>query len=297
MNVGNCDSAIIVFICRKNNFTSELLIFKRIIKELLDRYGIANFPLSVRLGETSYTDGVDLTAEDIYASVAKTGVLPQTNAISPAEYTDRFTELRKEYDAVVHFTISSKLSSCYQNAVIAAEDVGNVYVVDTKNLSTGMALLAIEAAIMAQKEDADPAQIAETCRGLADKLNVSFILGNLEYMRKGGRCSGVAVFGANLLKLRPELEMKDGSLVVASKYRGALPQVLRQYVLNRLKDKKVRPDRVFFTTTCVDNELPDLGRQVLEETGLFKEILSTTAGCTVTSHCGKDTFGVLFLEE
>ena len=169
--------------------------------------------------------------------------------------------------------------------------------VDTQSLSTGMALLAIEAAVMAREENADPAAIADRCRELVNKLNVSFVLGDLEYMRKGGRCSAVEMFGANLLKLRPVLEMHDGSLGVASKLRGPLPKVLETYVQERLKSVKPKTDRVYFTSSCIDDTLPELGRKLLEETGIFKEVLVSKAGCTVSSHCGKDTFGVLFIEE
>lgn len=265
--------------------------------EQLNRYGIVKIPLTVQLGEETHTDGVDLDARGIYDYVSRTGILPKTCAIPPAVFEDFFNEQKKDCDAVIHFCISSKLSSCYQNACLAAEEVGNVYVVDTASLSTGMALLAIEAAVMAEKEDADPAAIAEYCRGLVEKLNVSFVLGDLEYMRKGGRCSAVEMFGANLLKLRPVLEMKDGSLGVSNKLRGPLPKVLDLYIAERLKDKKVKTDRVYFTTSCVDDALPEQGRKVLEDMGIFKEVLVSKAGCTVTSHCGKDTFGVLFIEE
>lgn len=264
--------------------------------ELLDRYGIEVFPLTVQLGERSYTDGVDLSAPDIYASVAADGVLPKTCAVSPVQFADRFRELRKEYDAVIHFSISQKLSSCYQNARIAAEEVGNVFVVDSKTLSSGIAQLAIEASLMAREANADAEAIFTRCCELVEKLNVSFVLGDLNYMYKGGRCSGVAMFGANLLKLRPVLEMKDGMLGVCGKYRGALPAVMKQYITERLAGKTVRTDRIFLTTSCVDDELPSVGKAVLEEMGMFDEILVTTAGCTVTSHCGKDTFGILFFE-
>lgn len=267
-------------------------------EEQLAHFGITKIPLTVQLGDETHTDGVDLDAEGIFSYVAKTGILPKTCAIPPVQFEDFFREqLDAGYDAVIHFCISSKLSSCYQNACLAAEEVGNVYVVDTLSLSTGMALLAIEAAEMAAKEDADAAAIAETCRTLAGRLNVSFVLGDLEYMRKGGRCSAVEMFGANLLKLRPVLEMKDGSLGVCNKLRGPLTKVTTAYIAERLAGKKILHNRVFFTSTCTEPTIPDLGKATLEATGLFDEILVSKAGCTVTSHCGKDTFGVLFIEE
>lgn len=266
-------------------------------EEQLLRYGVVKIPLTVQLGEETHTDGVDLDASGIYDYVARTGILPKTCAIAPTQFEEFFTEQLKDADAVIHFCISSKLSSCYQNACIAAEEVGNVYVIDTLSLSTGMALLVIEAAQMAREENADASAIAQRCREMVDKLNVSFVLGDLEYMRKGGRCSAVEMFGANLLKLRPVLEMKDGSLGVCNKLRGPLTKVLEVYIAERLKDKKVKTDRVYFTTTCIEDTIPELGKKILEQTGIFKEVLVSKAGCTVTSHCGKDTFGVLFIEE
>lgn len=261
------------------------------------RYGIIYLPLTVQLGEESHRDGIDLDAQGIYDFVARTGILPKTCAIPPLEYEEFFREQLQGVDAVIHFCISSKISSCYQNACIAAEEFENVHVIDTASLSTGMALVAIEAAVMAQQENADAAAIADKCRAYVEKLNVSFVLGDLEYMRKGGRCSAVEMFGANLLKLRPILEMKDGKLGVCNKLRGPLPKVLTQYIDERLAGVSPKTDRVYFTSTCIDDTIPELGRQYLEQKGIFKEVLVSKAGCTVTSHCGKDTFGVLFIEE
>ncbi len=266
-------------------------------QEQLNRFGIVTIPLNVQLGEKTHSDGVDLTASQIYDFVAETGILPKTSAISPVVYEDFFREQLEEADAVIHFSISSNLSSCCQNANLAAEEVDNVYVVDTKTLSSGIGLLAIEGAEMAAAENADPAAIAEKCREFAEKLNVSFVLGDLEYMVKGGRCPAVVAFGANLLKLRIILEMKEGKLGIAGKLRGPLSKVNEAYVASRLKDKKIRKNRVFFTTSCIEDTIPNQGVQLLKDTGIFDEVLSSTAGCTVTSHCGKDTFGVLYIEE
>ncbi len=263
----------------------------------LEKYGIVKYPMRVQLGDETHLDGVDLDAPGIYDFVSRTGILPKTSAIPPIEYEEFFTEQLKDADAVIHFCISSALSSCYQNACLAAEELENVYVIDSKSLSTGIALLAIEASVMARESDADAAAIAEICRGLVGKLNVSFVLGDLEYMRKGGRCSAVEMFGANLLKLRPVLEMKDGKLGVVNKLRGPLAKVNEVYIAERLKGKKVRSGRVYFTTSCIEDTIPEQGRKILEDMGIFSEILVSTAGCTVTSHCGKDTFGVLFIEE
>ncbi|MBO5222302.1 MAG: DegV family protein [Clostridia bacterium] len=264
-------------------------------KEQVERFGIKIFPMAVTLGEDVYQDGVDLTPDGIFEYVAATKVLPKTNAIAPVQFEDYFNEQLQDADAVIHFSISSGISSCYQNACLAAEEVENVYVVDTKSLSTGMSLLVLKAAELAAEENADAKTIAETCRALVEKLNVSFVLGDLEYMRKGGRCSAVEMFGANLLKLRPVLQMDDGKLGVHNKLRGPLPKVLELYIDERLNNAEPRTDRVFFTHTCTDDTIPNLAKKYLEDKGIFKEILLSRAGATVTSHCGKDTFGILFL--
>ena len=265
--------------------------------EQVRQYGVQILPMPVVLGEDTFHDGIDLTPDDIYAYVAKNKILPKTCAIAPLQFEEYFTEQLKDADAVIHFCISSQISSCYQNACLAAEEVKNVYVVDTKSLSTGMGLLILEAATLARAEDADAASIAEHCRALADKLDVSFVLGNLEYMRKGGRCSAVEMFGANLLNLRPLLQMAEGKLGVYNKLRGPLPKVLTAYIDERLKNADPVTDRIFFTYTCSDDTIPNLAKKYLEEKGMFKEILLSRAGATVTSHCGKDTFGILFFNK
>ena len=263
--------------------------------ELVKKYEIKVFAMDVTLGEDVFIDGVNLVPADIFRFVSETKILPKTNAIAPAQYEEYFEKELKNADAVIHFAISSGISSCYQNACIAAEEMANVYVIDTKSLSTGIGLLVLKAAELSAKEGAEAAAVAATCQDLVDKLNVSFVLGDLEYMRRGGRCSAVEMFGANLLKLRPVLQMCDGKLGVNSKLRGPLPKVAQMYIDERLKGVSPSADRVFFTSTCVDDSIPNLAKKYIEEKGIFKEVLVTRAGATITSHCGKDTFGILFL--
>ena len=177
--------------------------------ELVEKYDIAITPLKITLGDTDYTDQIDITPQKIYDYVAETGVLPKTAAVSVGTYTDVFTELKKDCDEVVHFTISSEMSSCYQNAVLAAEEVGGVYVVDSRNLSTGIGHLAIEAAIAAQDETKTGKDVFDYVSSLVDRLDVSFVINSVNYLYKGGRCSGVAAVGANLLKLKPLIEVHE----------------------------------------------------------------------------------------
>ena len=267
--------------------------------ELVEKYDIAITPLKITLGDTDYTDQIDITPQKIYDYVAETGVLPKTAAVSVGTYTDVFTELKKDCDEVVHFTISSEMSSCYQNAVLAAEEVGGVYVVDSRNLSTGIGHLAIEAAIAAQDETKTGKDVFDYVSSLVDRLDVSFVINSVNYLYKGGRCSGVAAVGANLLKLKPLIEVHDGKMDMAGKYRGNMKDVVKKYITDRLTvpGAKFKRDRIFVTCTCTDYDLPNYAKEIVESLGRFDEVLITIAGSTITSHCGKDTLGILYINE
>ena len=188
--------------------------------ELIEKYNITITPLQIFLGDKDYTDQKDIFPQTIYDYVAKTGILPKTAAVSVGTYTDVFTELKKDCDEIIHFTISSEMSSCYQNAKLAAEEIGGIYVVDSRTLSSGIGHLAIEAAIMAQDETKTGQEIFNYVTSLVDRLNVSFVINSVNYLYKGGRCSGVAAVGANLLKLKPLIEVHSGKMDMAGKYRG-----------------------------------------------------------------------------
>ena len=264
---------------------------------LLQRYGVRSIPLSVIQGGTSYKDGVDIQPADIFAHVERGGDLPTTSAVSVGEYRALFAELSPRYEAVVHITISADFSSCYQNACIAAEEFGNVYVVDSRNLSTGHGLVVVEAALAARRGMA-PDELVSFLRELTGRVEASFLIDRLDYMVKGGRCSAVAMLGANLLRLKPCIEVRDGKMGVVKKYRGAFSKCLVDYVRDRLEGRTdLVPDRVFITHTTVAPETVAAVRQAVEQYGPFAEILETDAGCTVSSHCGPGTLGILFIRK
>lgn len=266
-------------------------------QELIDRYQIKIIPMGVSLGDDLYRDGFDITPDDIYAHHAKTGQLPKTSAINMAESAEYFAELTKDGSAVIHFTISSSLSATYNNARVAAEDFEDVHVVDSKNLSTGNGLLVIAAAEMA-KQGLEAKEIAEKVRELADCVDASFVVDNLEYLAKGGRCSAVAAFGANLLQLKPCINVKNGAMGVGKKYRGKFEKVLIGYVAERLADKdNIDLDRVFVTHAGCDPQVVESVVTAVENTLPFKEVFVTRAGCTISSHCGANTLGVLFVRK
>ena len=262
----------------------------------IERYQVRVLPLCVEMGGKLYKDGVDLTPEEIITRVNAGENLPRTSAINAAEYREVFEEELKNYDAVLHFCISSEMSCSYQNACLAAEDLP-VYCIDSRSLSSGIALLIAEAADMAE-EGMEAAQIAEELKTLHEKLDVSFILDRLDYLYKGGRCSMLAMLGANVLHLRPCIELKDGKMGVGKKYRGTYERCLKQYVADRLKDaEQISPKRVYLTHTGISDEDLKAVREMALAAIPFADVFETRAGCTITSHCGDNTFGILMVRK
>ena len=266
-------------------------------QELISRYGIHILPLTITLGENTFKDGFGFTPLDMYRRYRQDGTLPQTSAPGVQEILDFFTPLVEQGYEIVHLDISSELSNTFNAARLAAQELEGVYPVDSRMLSTGVGLLAIEGA-ECRDRGMSAREIAEHLEGLTGKVSTSFVLDTLEFMRKGGRCSGVAAMAANLLQLKPGLEMKDGKLGVYKKYRGSIEHVYKQYITDRLKDRKVRPGHVFITESgeidpAVVQEMIDLTYSLSG----CSEVHHTLAGCTVSTHCGPKTLGVLFIEE
>ena len=266
-------------------------------QELVEQYQIRILPMGISLGDKTYRDGVDITPDAIYAHEEKTGELPKTSAINLMENMEYFEQLTKDGSAVVHFTISSSMSSTYNNACAAATSFEGVYVVDARNLSTGSGLLVLAAAEMAQK-GMEAQEIAEKVSDLADHVDASFVVDDLKYLAKGGRCSAVAAFGANLLQLKPCISVKNGAMGVTKKYRGKFGKVLLSYVAERLENAEdICLDRVFVTHAGCDPEIVESVVQEVKKALPFQEVLVTRAGCTVSSHCGANTLGVLFIRK
>lgn len=267
-------------------------------KELIEKNSVVVSPLYINLGETSYADnGVDIVPDDIYKYVKESGKTPTTSANPIGNYTEFFKKYVDEGYDVVHFNLSSNFSCTHQNALLAAEDFENVYVVDTRNLSTGSGLLVLRAAELA-KEGKSASEIAEEIKGLTNKVDASFVLDDLTYLHKGGRCSSVAKLGANLLKLKPCIQVKDGAMGVAKKYRGDYKICVKQYIQDKLAEiDDIDTKRIFVTHTLCSDEIVNLAVETVKSCGDFDEILETTAGCTITTHCGPRTLGVLFFRK
>ena len=266
--------------------------------ELVERFGIKIIPLTIVLGEETFLDDGHFTPLDMYSRYRQDGTLPKTSAPSVQEFIDFFAPMVAEGCEVVHLDISSLLSNSANAARLAAEEFsGAVYTVDSRMLSSGVGLLAIEGA-ECRDRGMDAASIAGHLRALTDKVETSFVLDTLAFMAKGGRCSNFAALGANLLKLKPALEMKNGTLGVYKKYRGTIEQVYRQYIRERLTGKHIRPGHIFISHSGeVPPEVLDELDVLIRECTPVKEIHHTMAGCTVATHCGPKTLGVLFIDE
>lgn len=262
---------------------------------LLEQYDITLLPLYVTLGERTCRDGVDVRPEDLFSYVEHTGSLPTTAAVNVADYHDCFARFAAQYEAVIHITISSDFSSCYQNACVAAADFDNVYVVDSRNLSTGHGLVVLEAALAAQRGD-KAEDIAAHLNELTGRVEASFVVDNLDYLVKGGRCSSAAALGANLLKLKPCIEVVHGKMKVGKKYRGNFDKVLLQYVRDRLETRNdLALERIFVTHTPCPPKTVEAVKAEVRKYARFSELIETTAGCTISSHCGPNTLGILFI--
>lgn len=266
-------------------------------KELLEQYQITLMPLTIIKDGKEYRDGVNITPDEIFAHVASGGALCSTAAINTAEYVDLFAKYVNDYDGVIHINISSEFSSCHQNACLAAGEFENVRVVDSRNLSTGQGLVVLKAV-----------ELAKTCQSLdelkqqldafTDKVEASFLLSRLDYMVKGGRCSSVVALGANLLNLKPCIEVKNGKMTVVKKYRGSYDKCLASYVKDRLSGRDdLDKGTLFVTHTPVEEDCLNAVKNAVAQCNDFANTYWTEAGCTVSCHCGPGTLGVLFVRK
>ena len=266
--------------------------------ELLEKYDVSTVPLYVGLGERFGRDGVEITPADIYAYAESTGSVPTTSAVNVEDYVALFRRWVGEGYSVVHFCIGEKFSSSYRNALLAAESVGDVSVVDSANLSTGQGLLVLLAAELAA-EGKSANEIVEACTAAVSRLETSFVIDSMEYLRRGGRCSALTAFGANLLKIKPCIDLIDGVLEPTHRYRGRFDQVLLQYVDQRLQNRQdVDTRRIFVVhTRCAPGFVDAVVSRVRELVPDAGEILVAEAGATITTHCGPNTLGVMFLRK
>jgi len=262
--------------------------------ELLTANDISLVPLTVVKGDEQYKDGVTIQPEDIFAHVAAGGALCSTAAVSIGEYADLFEEYLNDYDGIILINIGASFSACHQNARLAAEEFDNVRCIDTQNLTTGQGLVVLEACRLAKELD-DLDEITEKLNAYREKIESSFLVDKLDYLVKGGRCSSAAALGANLLNLKPCIEVKDGKMSVGKKYRGSFSKSLANYVRERLEGRNdIDFGTLFITYTTMDAECRQAVLQAVADCSRFENIYETVAGCTVSCHCGPSTLGIIF---
>ncbi len=264
---------------------------------LLEKLNVTVIPLTVIKNGESFSDGVDIQPADIFAHVAAGGNLCSTTATNMDEYTQWFSKYAQEYDGVIHISLGSGFSSSHQNARLAAEEFDNVRAVDSQNLSTGQGLVVLKACqLAAQCDDLD--EIVRQLDAYTPRVEASFLLDQLTYMVKGGRCSSVAALGANLLNLKPCIEVRGGKLTVVKKYRGNYAKCLANYVKDRIAAREdLERQTLFVTRTPVTDECLQSVKNAVEQHADFENIYWTEAGCTVSCHCGPGTLGVLFVRK
>lgn len=268
-------------------------------KELIEKYKVTILPLHIVLGEKEYRDGVDITPDEIYAWSDARGTTPKTSAVGMEEAMETFREMLTEDIELVVFSISGEMSTTTGVMRLAAQELSaeeRIHVIDSRNLSTGIGLLVLEAATMAQ-QGAGASDIVAHIEQMKPKVRASFVVDTLVYLHRGGRCSGLAAMAGGALKLHPRISVVDGKMIPGKKYRGKMDRVLLSYVKEMEADlKKAKSDRVFITHSGCDPQLVRQVREYLENLGHFTEILETRAGGVISSHCGPGTLGVLYME-
>ena len=266
-------------------------------QELIEKFEIAIKPLTIIKEDVPFQDGITINPADIFSHVAAGGNLCSTTAINVGEYEDFFAKYAKEYDGVIHINLGAGFSSCYQNACLAAEEFENVRVIDSMNLSTGQGLVVLKACELA-KTCTDLDSLKEQLDAFTPRVEASFLLDQLKYMVKGGRCSSAAALGANLLNLKPCIEVRDGKMSVVKKYRGNYAKCLANYVKDRICDRDdLDRKTLFVTNTPVSDDCMEAVKTAVNEYAQFEDIYWTQAGCTVSCHCGPGTLGVLFVRK
>lgn len=262
-------------------------------KEIIDEYGFRIIPFGVNMGDRFFYDG-EISTLEIFEWADKNKSLPKTNAVNQEAFKEFFEDVLKTHDAIIHFDISSDMSSAYNNAVNAAKDFKNVYVIDSRTLSTGIGLLAIYAKKLTETIK-DPKAIVAMVEAKTANVQASFVLERLDYLHRGGRCSTITLLGANLLKIRPQIVVKDGTMCVGNKFRGKMDKCVADYCKTVL-DANPNPDKsvIFITHSHATDDMVNSAMECVKDLG-FEKIYVTTAGCTISSHCGKNTLGILFL--
>jgi len=266
-------------------------------ESILKQYDISLTPLSVIKNDEVFKDGITITPAEIFDHVAAGGALCTTSAVSVGEYQDYFETYANDYDGIIQITIGSGFSACYQNACLAAEEFDNVRVIDSCNITVGQGFIAMKAWELAQTAS-DLDTLAQEIRAFTSKIETSFVVDKLDFLVKGGRCSSAAALGANLLNLKPCIEVKDNKMTVVKKYRGNYAKCLSSYIKDRLEGREdLDTDTVFVVKTTISDDCYTATLKAVKEYGSFTHIHEAIAGCTISSHCGPGTLGIIFIRK
>lgn len=263
--------------------------------ELIEKYHIHIIPFQVTLGDKTAADGT-ITPPEIFEYVEKYNVLPRTSAVNEFAFTEHFTKLKKEYDAIIHISIGHLISSAVDNAKKVAAKMENVYVIDSESLSTGIALLVIYASSLAD-QGVDVKEIVSKVEARVSAVQASFVVNTIEYLYKGGRCTSFERFGANLFRLKPQIVVRGGKLIPGKKFIGRNSAVIRDYCKAILEEFN-HPDLsvAFVTHSHASPEMIEEAKEALKKRG-FQTVYETVAGATITSHCGPKTLGILYIND
>lgn len=265
--------------------------------DLYKKHNIGVIPFRITLGDKDYLDSVDISNQELFDFFDTNKILPKTSALNSFDYEEFFEKENTEDEGLIHISLSSKLSSTYEHAVEASKKFKNVYVIDSESLSSGIGLQVLYAVSLRDK-NIPIEKAVELIKKRREHVQISFVVDKLTYLHKGGRCSAVALLGSNLLGIKPSIIVDNGRMIVGKKYMGKIHKTLDKYVLDTLNDFNT-PDTslCFITYSSATNEMIDIVKDTLKNNAKFKKITETTAGCTVTTHCGPNTIGIIYYND
>lgn len=266
-------------------------------QELYKKLKVGVIPFRITMGDNEYKDGVEITPAELFKHYEETKELPKTSALNQMDYEEFFEEQLKDCDGLIHFCISSQISSTYNNAVNASKKFENVYIVDSMSLSSGIGLQVMYATTLRDK-GVDIKEAFALINSRRDSVQISFVVDKLNFLHKGGRCSALSLLGANLLSIKPSIQVKSGKMIVGKKYIGKMQKVLDKYIMDTLEQFN-NPDKslCIITYSTATPEMLAITHETLDKMGIFTKVIETSAGSTVSTHCGPNTLGIIFYND
>lgn len=266
-------------------------------QELYKKLKVGVIPFRITMGDKEYKDGEEITPADLFKHYDETKELPKTSALNQIDYEEFFEEQLKDCDGLIHFCISSQISSTYNNAINASKKFDNVYIVDSMSLSSGIGLQVMYATTLRDK-GVDIKEAYALINNRKEDVQISFVVDRLNFLHKGGRCSALSLLGANLLSIKPSIQVKSGKMIVGKKYIGKMQKILDKYILDTLEQFD-NPDKsvCIITYSTATPEMLAITHETLDKMGIFKKIIECHAGSTVSTHCGPNTLGIIFYND